>query len=125
MNTNMKVSSPIESPSVVSQWVKSQILGLSLASTLLAPYHHSAPYMPHYISTTTQWPEISANISYIVGKLIVSQNVTFLTQDLRVCHVTWESGIKVADLQVRDHPALSQACLLLNEGSRGQSLREI
>lgn len=73
--------SPIESPSVVSQWVKSRILDLSLQLLrYLAPYHHSA--LPTCHATFSPLPsglKCPANISYIVGKLIGSPRCYILS----------------------------------------------
>ena len=86
-----------------------------------------SPYMPHYIFTTTQWPEMSCQHFLHSGQTIsLPKMLHSKPQDLRVGHVTWECGIKVADLQVGISSCIITRILIVEWGKhQGQSLREI
>ena len=79
-----------------------------LLPTTLLSLHATLHF--HYYSVA--WNFLHSGQTNSLPKMLHSK-----PQDLRVGHVTWEWGIKVADLQVGYHLVLSQAFLLLNEGS--------
>lgn len=92
-----------------------------LPTTLLSL--HATLHFHYY----PEWPEMSCQHFLHSGQTIsLPKMLHSKPQDLRVGHVTWECGIKVADLQVGISSCIITRILIVEWGKhQGQSLREI